>query len=61
MFSNPWTPVGYGWGGTNSNAVKINQSQGSKFGSSYAGNTSSFNRDGSRINPGNYWMNTLGM
>ena len=64
MFSRidtPWTPYGYGWGGTNSNAVRINRSQGSRRGTSYAGNRSSFNRSGSRLNSGTPWMNTLGM
>jgi hypothetical protein len=60
MFSNPWTPVGFGWGGTNSDAVRINRSQGSRRGSSYAGNNSSFNRSGSRLNSDTLWMNTLG-
>ena len=49
-FGNPWTPWGYGWGGNNSNAVRINKSAASKTGSSYAGNKSSFNREGSRLN-----------
>ena len=61
MFSNPWTPVGFGWGGTNSDAVRINRSQGSRRGSSYSGNKSSFNRSGSRLNQDVNWMNTLGM
>ena len=26
-FGNPWTPHGFGWGGPNSNAVRINRSQ----------------------------------
>ena len=61
IFSNPWTPYGFGWGGTNSDAVRINQSQASRRGSSYAGNKSSFDRSGSRLNSGTPWMNTLGM
>ena len=60
-FNTPWTPVGYGWGGTNSDAIRINRSQGSRRGSSYSGNKSSFNRSGSRLNSGTPWMNTLGM
>jgi hypothetical protein len=60
MFSNPWTPVGFGWGGTNSDAVRVNKSQGSRRGSSYSGNNSSFNRSGSRLNSDTLWMNTLG-
>ena len=60
-YENAWTPYGYGWGGTNSNAVRINRSQGSRRGTSYAGNKSSFNRSGSRLNSGTPWMNTLGM
>ena len=60
-YSTPWTPYGYGWGGTNSNAVRINRSQGSRRGTSYAGNRSSFNRSGSRLNSSTPWMNTLGM
>ena len=60
-YENAWTPSGYGWGGTNSNAVRINRSQGSRRGTSYAGNKSSFNRSGSRLNSGTPWMNTLGM
>jgi hypothetical protein len=60
VFSSPWTPYGYGWGGTNSNVVRINRSQGSRRGSSYAGNNSSFNRSGSRLNSDTLWMNTLG-
>tara|TARA_A200000159_G_C7273419_1_gene318313 strand:- start:103 stop:918 length:816 start_codon:yes stop_codon:yes gene_type:complete len=59
-FGNPWTPWGYGWGGNNSDAVRINRSQASRRGSSYAGNKSSFNRDGSRLNTqGTPWMSTL--
>ena len=64
MFSSintPWTPYGYGWGGTNANAVRFNKSQASRFGTPYAGNKSSFNRSGSRLNSGTPWMNTLGM
>ena len=61
MFDSPWTPVGYGWGGTNADAVRINRSQGSRSGRSYAGNKSSFNRSGSRLSQGTPWMNTLGM
>ena len=64
MFSSyktPWTPYGYGWGGTNADAVRINSSQKSRFGTPYAGNKSSFNRSGSRLNSGTPWMNTLGM
>jgi len=60
IFGNPWTPWGYGWGGTNSDAVRINRSQASRRGSSYAGNRSSFDRAGSRLNPqGVPWMSTL--
>tara|TARA_R100000152_G_C6642061_1_gene86319 strand:- start:84 stop:494 length:411 start_codon:yes stop_codon:yes gene_type:complete len=60
FFSNPWTPVGYGWGGTNSDAVRINRSQASKSGFAHAGNKSSFNRSGSRLNPqGTPWKSTL--
>ena len=60
-YSTPWAPVGYGWGGTNANAVRINKSQKSRFGTPYAGNKSSFNRSGSRLNSqGTPWMNTLG-
>tara|TARA_R100000742_G_C4267984_1_gene86263 strand:- start:43 stop:504 length:462 start_codon:yes stop_codon:yes gene_type:complete len=59
-FGNPWTPWGYGWGGNNSNAVRINKSAASKTGSSYAGNKSSFNREGSRLNTqGTPWKSTL--
>ena len=59
-FGNPWTPWGYGWGGNNSDAVRINRSQASRRGSSYAGNKSSFNRSGSRLNTqGTPWMSTL--
>lgn len=59
-FGNPWTPWGYGWGGNNSDAVRINRSQASRRGSSYAGNKSSFNRQGSRLNTqGTPWMSTL--
>ena len=61
LFDSPWTPVGYGWGGTNADAVRINRSQGSRRGRSYAGNKSSFNRSGSRLSQGTPWMNTLGM
>ena len=60
-YNAPWTPTGYGWGGTNANAVRINKSQASRFGTPYAGNKSSFNRSGSRLNSGTPWMNTLGM
>lgn len=60
MFGNPWTPWGFGWGGNNSDAVRINKSAASKTGSSYAGNKSSFNREGSRLNTqGTPWKSTL--
>ena len=54
MFSNPWTPYGYGWGGFNTQGASINKSQASKIGTSYGGNKSSFNRDGLRISNNNY-------
>lgn len=60
MFGNPWTPWGFGWGGNNSDAVRINKSAASQTGSSYAGNKSSFNREGSRLNTqGTPWKSTL--
>jgi len=60
MFGNPWTPWGFGWGGNNSDAVRINKSAASRTGSSYAGNKSSFNREGSRLNTqGTPWKSTL--
>ena len=62
LFDSPWTPVGYGWGGTNADSVRINRSKASRRGSAYAGNKSSFNRAGSRLNSqGTPWMNTLGI
>lgn len=54
LFSNNWTPYGYGWGGFNTGGVAINKSQASKLGSSYGGNKSSFNRSGLRISNNNY-------
>ena len=61
-YSNALPAFGYGWGGTNSEGVRFNRSQASRFGTPYAGNKSSFNRSGSRLNSqGTPWMNTLGM
>ena len=49
MFSNNWTPYGYGWGGSNTGGVAINRSNASKMGGPYAGNKSSFGRQGYRL------------
>lgn len=49
LFSNPWTPYGYGWGGHNTSGVAINKSNASKMGGPYAGNKSSFGRQGYRL------------
>ena len=49
MFSNPWTPFGYGWGGSNTQGAKMNRSLASKGGSSYKGLSSSFGRSGDRL------------
>ena len=49
MFSNPWTPFGYGWGGGNTQGVKMNRSLASKGSSSFKGASSSFGRSGDRL------------
>ena len=49
LFSNNWTPYGYGWGGSNTGGVAINRSNASKMGGPYAGNKSSFGRQGYRL------------
>lgn len=49
MFSNPWTPYGYGWGGSNTKGAKMNRSLASRGGSTYKGMSSSFGRSGDRL------------
>ena len=49
LFSNNWTPYGYGWGGSNTDGVAINRSNASRMGGPYAGNRSSFGRSGYRL------------
>ena len=49
MFSNPWTPYGYGWGGSNTKGAKMNRSLASRGSSAYKGMSSSFGRSGDRL------------
>ena len=53
MFSNPWTPYGYGWGGGNTKGAKMNRSLASRGSSAYKGMSSSFGRSGNRLSNSN--------
>ena len=53
MFSNPWTPYGYGWGGSNTKGAKMNRSLASRGSSAYKGMSSSFGRSGDRLSNSN--------